>query len=423
MKKSKKKNDESTAPSIKINRRRRSGKKRVDLFARLRNTEHPLDNIITNTQAEPVAENTQAEPVVGIASQPSQPIQPHTTQPEISQKPTVPTKDYQKVPNSITRDAVPSRFFKGTSKVTYDSLYLKTRGAVIPVRTIKATKRELMKWTSTSHVTIFKHLKHLESVGLIKIEQQLGSHDGSIYEVFIPEELTSEQSENDPYNPILSYPILSHPIPYQKVVWDPYYKVVLDRMGNPIENKDTYGIPKTSFKDYKNDDEAFAAMIEVLTKMSEKVNGKSPHKNQTENWQELAEILVMELEIAAARTDTISNVPAFLTEHLRRRLLHKPEDVSQPTTNAKDKKGISRTKQVGKPDKPVVGIDEQNYEAEPLTEEGRKTVLKTMREYIERGQQEFVMSFEGTYTKEDWKWLSKNLKEMKLSESDNENSN
>lgn len=411
MKKSKKKSDESTAPTIKINRSRRSGKKRVDLFARLRNTEHPLDNLIADTQAESVSDKR------------SQPIQPHTTQPELSQKSTAPTKDYQKVPNSITRDAVPSRFFKGTSKVTYDSLYLKTRGAVVPVRTIRATKRELMKWTGTSHITIFKHLKHLESVGLIKIEQQLGSHDGSIYEVFIPEELTYEQSGDDPYNPILSNPIQPNPIQYHKVVWDPYYKVVLDRMGNPIENKDTYSIPKTSFKDYKkSDDEAFAAMIEVLTKMSEKINGKPPHKNQTENWQELAEILVMELEIAAARTDTISNVPAFLTEHLRRRLLQKPENISKPTAGIKVKKGVSRSMQVGKPDKLIAGVDEQSYEAEPLTEEGRKTVLKTMQEFVERGQQEFVMSFEETYTKEDWQWLSKNLKETKLNGSDNEDS-
>jgi hypothetical protein len=38
-----------------------------------------------------------------------------------------------------------------------------------------------------------------------------------------------------------------------------------------------------------------------------------------EKWEELAEVLVSELRIAAART-TVSNVPAFLAEHLRRRL-------------------------------------------------------------------------------------------------------
>ncbi|HEX8772890.1 MAG TPA: hypothetical protein VF735_04745 [Pyrinomonadaceae bacterium] len=35
---------------------------------------------------------------------------------------------------------------------------------------------------------------------------------------------------------------------------------------------------------------------------------------------ELAELLVAELRIAAARTSNVSSLPAFLTEHLRRRL-------------------------------------------------------------------------------------------------------
>jgi hypothetical protein len=37
--------------------------------------------------------------------------------------------------------------------------------------------------------------------------------------------------------------------------------------------------------------------------------------------EELAELLVMELEVASARTTSVSDVPAFLTEHLRRRLM------------------------------------------------------------------------------------------------------
>ncbi len=43
----------------------------------------------------------------------------------------------------------------------------------------------------------------------------------------------------------------------------------------------------------------------------------------------------MELEIAAARTDSISNVPAFLTEHLRRRLFQRPENISHKDEVAK----------------------------------------------------------------------------------------
>ncbi|MDQ3802623.1 MAG: hypothetical protein M3416_02050 [Acidobacteriota bacterium] len=39
-------------------------------------------------------------------------------------------------------------------------------------------------------------------------------------------------------------------------------------------------------------------------------------------WQELAEVLAAELKIAAGRT-TVSSAPAFLAEHLRRRLWKK----------------------------------------------------------------------------------------------------
>jgi hypothetical protein len=49
------------------------------------------------------------------------------------------------------------------------------------------------------------------------------------------------------------------------------------------------------------------------------ITGKEASKMEAERWNELAELLMTELKIAAART-TVSNVPAFLTEHLRRRL-------------------------------------------------------------------------------------------------------
>jgi hypothetical protein len=53
--------------------------------------------------------------------------------------------------------------------------------------------------------------------------------------------------------------------------------------------------------------------------------------------------------------------------------------------------------------------DGETYQAEPLSEQARETVLKTIREYIEKGQRDFVMSFQDTYTAQDWQWLSDNL--------------
>jgi hypothetical protein len=42
--------------------------------------------------------------------------------------------------------------------------------------------------------------------------------------------------------------------------------------------------------------------------------------SEKEKLGELAELLATELKIAAARTSNVSSIPAFLTEHLRRRL-------------------------------------------------------------------------------------------------------
>ena len=105
----------------------------------------------------------------------------------------------------------------------------------------------------------------------------------------------------------------------------------------------------------------------------------------------------MELEIAAARTDSISNVPAFLTEHLRRRLSRKPENRTAGKSPRNGRAGAA------------LETDAEIYRAEPLSEQARETVLKTMRQYVAQGQREFVIGLQDTYTAEDWKWLAGNL--------------
>jgi hypothetical protein len=168
-------------------------------------------------------------------------------------------------------------------------------------------------------------------------------------------------------------------------------------VGYRVENKGTCEFPKTSFKDNTIDDEAFAEFREVFAKACERISGKLPNKNQKENWRELAELLVMELEIASARTKNISNIPAFLTEHLRRRLLSKPEKAKSKTNKSLQ---ISKQKQ-----SKVI----ETFQAESLTKQGRESTLKTFIGYIEKGQTEFLMGLHDTYTKEDWEWLLENL--------------
>jgi hypothetical protein len=58
---------------------------------------------------------------------------------------------------------------------------------------------------------------------------------------------------------------------------------------------------------------------EVLKEMAREATGKAPTKAEQDRWREIGEVLKAELLIAAGRT-TVSSVPSFLAEHLRRRL-------------------------------------------------------------------------------------------------------
>jgi hypothetical protein len=144
----------------------------------------------------------------------------------------------------------------------------------------------------------------------------------------------------------------------------------------------------------------------AINEVSKKLIGKELKSDDSKKLKELAELLVMELEIAAARTDSISDVTAFLTEHLRRRFSAKPNIQASNKTAAT--KSTGKELQSANTENSVQTVDEI-YQAEPLSAQARKTVLKTMRDYVGKGQREFVMSLQDTYTVEDWKWLSKNL--------------
>ena len=71
-----------------------------------------------------------------------------------------------------------------------------------------------------------------------------------------------------------------------------------------------------------DDDEALAAFNSALKQAAKQITGKEPAPGEAERWKELADVLVTELKIAAGRT-SVSSVPSFLAEHLRRRLFKK----------------------------------------------------------------------------------------------------
>ena len=91
-----------------------------------------------------------------------------------------PTRDFTRVPNSIVREAIPAGYFTGKSKQIYDCLYAMTRGAVMPVRSVRISMERLMvKADIGSDRTLRKNLARLEGVGLVTIRQIGGTQGGN----------------------------------------------------------------------------------------------------------------------------------------------------------------------------------------------------------------------------------------------------
>ena len=291
-------------------------------------TARPKGDMFNNLRRPEEVESLSIEEIVG-PQEPTEEASSHLRPPEVAQgglrPPKVvrgnsiaPMRDFNKRANSLDRVALPSGLFPGSSKKLYDALYVRTLGAVVPVKAVQATRRELSKWSGIKNVkTIAAHLRHLTTVGLIAHHWDTGSNDGSIYEVRLPEEAdglrppqTTQGGSGTP-----------------EVALDRISGLPLDQdsasggLSQAIDSQVPSGDSKTSSKTNteKIDDEAFAPLVRRLREAVNKVTGKDFSAAEAERWGELAGVLVAELEIAAART-TVSSVPSFLAEHLRRRL-------------------------------------------------------------------------------------------------------
>jgi hypothetical protein len=334
---------------------------------------------------------------------PTTPISTTPTIPTTPSKrlgPTSPVRDFQKVSNSITREAIPSGLFgSGKAKQLYDALYFLTRGAIRPVRTIRITKPRLMKLAGIgTRQTLWLNLEHLESVGLVRKNVLLGEHGGNEYEVFVPEEIPKTNLSTIPTTPT------TPTTPSDMVYRDQNLEGVVGIDSNPAIpsvqpiNTATSDTLKTVFKDLtKPDDEtrvteAFAILANRLDTAAKKITGKGVSKAEAEKWGTLADLLILELEIATSRADGVSSIPAFLTEVLRRQFFS------------------SRQKPSGKPSKAKVddiGKSESgSYEIKLLDEKGREGALEQLREWA---GDDLLQDFKKWYTPEDWTWLTKEL--------------
>ncbi|HEX8293408.1 MAG TPA: hypothetical protein VF570_16730 [Pyrinomonadaceae bacterium] len=243
---------------------------------------------------------------------------PTTPQPAAPQRvdqreSSAPARDFNRRANSIEREALPQGFFPGSSKKIYDALYLRTRGANPPRPRVRASRRDFLDWTDIRNIkTIDGHLRYLMGVGLIIRHWELGSTEGSQYEVRLPEELPR----------LPTSPHHSPPLTTTQFLGSGNTQFLgSGGEGQTVDSSTTFGGDKTSSlkTNTENDDEAFAALVEKLKTGSREVSGKEPTKADSERWVEVAELLVTELKVAASRT-TVTSAPAFLAEHLRRRL-------------------------------------------------------------------------------------------------------
>jgi hypothetical protein len=208
-----------------------------------------------------------------------------------------------------------------------------------------------------SRNTVHKALYGLiEKLSVEKVTEALGNPFGPRYRVYGPQEILRRRKAVgmiiDPQTKriternsipegipagipsgILGYPKnWDTPLPEIGIAGIPKFGILLNRVNTSDVDPSAGG--SSSNRSGRNDDEAFAGFVELMGKTAEEVTGHTPSRVERERWLELAEVLSAELKIAAGRT-TVSSAPAFLAEHLRRRLWKKDKrqieaEVAQP---------------------------------------------------------------------------------------------
>jgi hypothetical protein len=101
-----------------------------------------------------------------------------------------PTRDFMRVANSITREALSAGVFAGKAKQLYDYLYSLTRGAIVPIRSVRLPREKLMEGADIgSIITLRANLQRLQVSGLVVVRPIVGEHEGNEYTIYVPEEI------------------------------------------------------------------------------------------------------------------------------------------------------------------------------------------------------------------------------------------
>jgi hypothetical protein len=218
-----------------------------------------------------------------------------------------PKRDFTRTANSIVREAVPAGVFTGKGKQLYDYLYSQTRGAIVPKMSARIPTETVMKGAGMTRHPFRAHIARLISFGLVSVEERPGKHGGNVYTVYLPEEADPSHrgDRGDTGHTGDKVPVEQGSQAHRG-----------DRGLSPDFQRAS-GESKTLIQDKERiDDER---VPRPLAATERELTGKNL---PADKWAEVWEVLSTELRIAAGRT-TVSSVPAFLAEHLRRRLWKK----------------------------------------------------------------------------------------------------
>lgn len=273
-----------------------------------------------------------AKPTTGTGGTPS------TASTSGTGTPVAPVRDYMKVANSIHREAAPAGLFKGKGKLIYDYLYSRTRGAVVPTRTVQASWREIMKAASIgSDKTLREQLKLLRAAGLVTWEWSEGSQGGSVYTVYLPEEATGTSGTPGTASTSGTSGQILPPVP-------PAESTAGTGSLNPSYQR-TSDDPKTSFKTTTNTDDEGMPLLRARI-------GKAP---KTEA------VLLSLLDTLEARTD-VSSPDALLAHVLTKKLA--------PRSNAAQRRPSDEQFRGGRVEIEVTAEDLAEYEKNRAELEG-----------------------------------------------------
>lgn len=240
-----------------------------------------------------------------------------------------PIRDFNKRANSIERDAMPSGLFPGSTKKVYDAIYLRTRGAVTPCKKVQASRRDLLSWTGIKNLkTIDNHLRYLMAKNLLIRHWDLGSNEGSSYEVCLPEEVLQILQPLSTTGGDLPLPTTP-----QKLGIPTTQKLGSGGEGQTNENNTTYGFPKTFLRQHTDDDtHTLAGLARVIAEAARGVVGGelTDSVKEEERWTEVGRLLADELRSAASNAESVSSVPAFFAAHLRRKLKQNEQRALEP---------------------------------------------------------------------------------------------